>query len=260
MTTFSIASLYLSRLLLNPHSRQVMSEMAHPYEMHRTLMKAFPHTAEDAQSKAREEFGVLFRADLDDLPDAVKVYVQSRIEPNWSFLDELNDYLCADMGMPEYEYKDIMPACRKIQNGQVFSFRLRANPTKRIGKVIKGGPELKGKRVGLVHEEKQVEWLIGKGRAREKDRPGGFEILMREIEDQKGELRQIFRVNVDGEGKQEGRKKENGRSYKMTHLAVRFDGLLRVTDAGAFRETLTRGIGSGKAYGFGLLSIAPVNS
>ena len=57
------------------------------------------------------------------------------------------------MGMPEYEYKDIMPACRKIQNGQVFSFRLRANPTKRIGKVIKGGPELKGKRVGLVHEE-----------------------------------------------------------------------------------------------------------
>ena len=45
----------------------------------------------------------------------------------------------------------------------------------------------------------------------------------------------------------------------MTHLAVRFDGLLRVTDAGDFRETLICGIGPGKAYGFGLLSIAPVH-
>ena len=108
---------------------------------------------------------MFFCADLDDLRGVVKVYVQSRIEPNWSFLDGLNGYLCADMGMPEYEYKDIMPAYRKIQNGQVLSFRLRGNPTKRIGKVIKGEAELKGKRVGLLHEEKQVAWLIGKGRA-----------------------------------------------------------------------------------------------
>ena len=42
MTTVPIAPLYLSRLILNPRSRQVMSEMAHPYEMHRTLMRAFP--------------------------------------------------------------------------------------------------------------------------------------------------------------------------------------------------------------------------
>jgi len=37
---------------------------------------------------------------------------------------------------------------------------------------------------------------------------------------------------------------------------VLFDGRLVVTDADRFRETLTAGIGSGKAYGFGLLSIA----
>jgi CRISPR system Cascade subunit CasE len=32
--------------------------------------------------------------------------------------------------------------------------------------------------------------------------------------------------------------------------------VLRVTDAAQFRTTLASGIGSGKAYGFGLLSIA----
>ena len=150
-------NLYLSRLLLDPHSRQVMSEMAHPYEMHRTLMRAFQKATDDTKSKARDEFGVLFRAEVDDLRGVVKVYVQSRIEPNWSFLNGLNDYLCADTEMPEYECKDIMPACRKIRDGQILSFRLRANPTKRIAKVIRGDPELKGKRVGLLREEKQIE-------------------------------------------------------------------------------------------------------
>ena len=35
-------NLYLSRILLNPRSRRAMSELLHPYEMHRTLMRAFP--------------------------------------------------------------------------------------------------------------------------------------------------------------------------------------------------------------------------
>ena len=34
--------MYLSRLILNPRSRRVQRELAEPYEMHRSLMKAFP--------------------------------------------------------------------------------------------------------------------------------------------------------------------------------------------------------------------------
>jgi CRISPR system Cascade subunit CasE len=36
-----------------------------------------------------------------------------------------------------------------------------------------------------------------------------------------------------------------------------FEGLIEVTDVDLFRQALVQGIGSGKAYGFGLLSIAP---
>jgi CRISPR system Cascade subunit CasE len=258
MTTAPTAPLYLSRLLLNPRSRQVMSEIASPYEMHRTLMRAFPKATDETKLKARDEFGVLFRMDVDDPIGTVKVYVQSRVEPDWSFLDELDDYLSSDTGMREYECKDIMPACRKVQDGQVFSFRLRANPTKRIGKVIKGDAELKGKRVGLLRPEEQIDWLIRKGPEREKGKPGGFEILVREIEQENRAVSRIPRVRVSIEGKSGGRMKKEGRSHKTTHLAVLFDGFLSVTDPDAFRETLARGIGPAKAFGFGLLSVAPV--
>jgi len=44
----------------------------------------------------------------------------------------------------------------------------------------------------------------------------------------------------------------------MTFGAATFEGILEVTDAEKFRQSLKQGIGTGKAYGFGLLSVAPV--
>jgi CRISPR system Cascade subunit CasE len=60
------------------------------------------------------------------------------------------------------------------------------------------------------------------------------------------------RVNVDGA--------ESGSrgDAVVTFASVRFEGVLEVRDADRFREALANGIGPGKAYGFGLLSIAPV--
>ena len=249
--------MFLSRLILNPHCRQVKSEMAHPYEMHRTLMRAFPKATDDTKLKARDEFGVLFRADVDDQRNVVKVYLQSRIEPDWLYLEELDNYLCPDTELCEYDHKDIMPACRKIRRGQEFSFRLRANPTKRIARQ---DDSMKGNRVELRREEEQIDWLIRKGQGIGKGMPGGFDLLMREVGDTEGDERQFPYVTVRCEGKQTERKRNMARGHVTTHLAVVFDGLLRVTDANAFLETLVRGIGPGKAFGFGLLSIAPVSS
>lgn len=246
-------SLYLSRLLLNPRSRQVWSELAHPYEMHRTLMRAYPEATDLTKNKARDEFGVLFRADVDDRRGVVKVYVQSAIEPDWSFLDGLNDYLRTDTGTDECAHRDVMPDFRKIQEGQVLSFRLRANPTKRIAK---DGDLLKGKRVELTRESEQIGWLIRKGRVIGEGVPGGFELLMKKATDVNGEEGLVPRVSVSTEGKHKGQKREAGSGHVTTHLAVLFDGLLRVTDTDAFLGTVAGGIGAGKAFGFGLLSIA----
>lgn len=247
--------IYLSRLVLNPRSRQVMSELAHPYEMHRTLMGAFPKATDEKRATARDEFGVLFR--VDDVSSGAKILVQSLVPPDWSFLNELNDYLCADAQTPNDSRKDIMPSYQNLHNGQTLRFRLRANPTKRIAK--RDDP-MKGKRVELTRENEQIDWLIRKGQEREKGVPGGFELLMKQVKDMRGEIRMVPRVNVCLEGKQQSRKRDAAGGHVTTHLAVIFEGILRVTQKDAFLETLIHGIGSGKGFGFGLLSVAPCHT
>jgi len=44
-----------------------------------------------------------------------------------------------------------------------------------------------------------------------------------------------------------------------THTAVEFQGELTVTDPTQFRVTVASGIGSAKAFGFGLLVLAPIS-
>ena len=51
--------------------------------------------------------------------------------------------------------------------------------------------------------------------------------------------------------------KQNGRI--VTIRAVVFEGILKVTDAELFRSALASGIGPAKAYGCGLLTLAPVS-
>lgn len=243
--------LYLSRLILNPRSRQVMSELAFPYEMHRTLMRAFPKATDP--SRAREEFGLLFRAELDDHRGVATVLVQSLIQPDWSPLHELRDYLREDAGTQSVSSKAVMPAYQHLRAGQILRFRLRANPTKRIAK--RDDP-MSGKRVELAREDEQIAWLARKGLERQKGAPGGFDLLTKKVKYPSGEHCTVPRVNVSPEGKQQGRKRDASGSHATTHLAVLFDGFLRVTDKDAFLQTLIRGIGPGKAFGFGLLSVA----
>jgi CRISPR system Cascade subunit CasE len=42
------------------------------------------------------------------------------------------------------------------------------------------------------------------------------------------------------------------------HFAVEFQGVLTVTDPSRFRIAFATGIGSAKAFGFGLLAMAPL--
>lgn len=252
------APLYLTRLILDLNCRQVRNEIAQPYEMHRTLMHAFDGYPICDGERPREKFNVLYRADADNQNSRAVVHVQSIAEPDWSFLDKCKNYLLSEEGIPNPAYKNVALSYRGLRKGQTVAFSLRGNPTKRIAKPSKGDVILKGKRVALLREEEQIDWLVRKGDEREKGCPGGFEIVAKEIQEQKDEIRQIVHVNTTPEGKQTGYKKDEKdekRGHRMTHLTVRFDGLLRITDPDAFRETLIRGIGPAKGFGCGLMLV-----
>ncbi|MGC8880509.1 MAG: type I-E CRISPR-associated protein Cas6/Cse3/CasE [Anaerolineae bacterium] len=212
--------MYLSRLILDPRSRRVRREVSEPYEMHRTLLKAFPPAAAGGPGR------VLFRVDMPPVyyagPAHFIVLVQSEYMPDWSFLDTLERYLLPGVA----DNPAVKPFTPAFTRGQPLLFRLRANPTVKRD----------GKRCGLYREEEQRAWLERKAAQ------NGFSVLG---------------VLVQREGIVGGRIcRAPEEVHPLRLLAVRFDGLLRVDDPERFQDALRQGIGSGKGLGFGLLSLA----
>lgn len=108
-----------------------------------------------------------------------------------------------------------------IVDGGRYHFRLRANPTIMQDK----------KRHALKAEKDQLGWINRKGA------DGGFSVT------------DIVAVDENMiAGTRQGQ--------KMMFKSVLFQGDLMVTDTILFRESLFKGIGSAKGFGFGLLSIA----
>ena len=233
--------LYLSRLSLNARERAVRRELADCQALHRRLLTAFPQRQSSAGG-ASEAFGLLYRVEATTDEGGVPVLVQSHVAPDWSLLPP--GYLLADWDKPDgYAVKPLAPFYEGLRDGVALRFRLRANPTRRVATP---GDPLHGKRVELQREEEQLAWLVRKGEA------GGFRLLEVRTAAGVADVRASHGVNVVGHRPQE---REDRR--RMTFGSVLFEGRLVITDAEQFRATLRAGIGSGKAYGFGLLSVAP---
>jgi len=105
---------YLSRLILNPRSRDVRRDLGNCHELHRTLLRTFPQVEEN-EAKARERFGVLHRLDVDQRQQKLTLLVQSSLKPDWSRLP--SDYLLLT--------DEENPACKPIH--ETYS-RLGSSP------------------------------------------------------------------------------------------------------------------------------------
>jgi CRISPR system Cascade subunit CasE len=226
---------FLSKLILNLRDRQARRDLARPYQMHRTLMNCYPYP------RVQQRCDLLFRVEPSRREPPV-VLVQTRDRPDWSVL--ATGYLT--------EAADFKRLDLPVTRGQRLRFRLRANPTKRVAAKNEylGGVKA-GKRVGLTTEADQLRWLLRKATA------GGFRIPGAWVDardPETGEPIQFpnFRVDVIPDGRIRNDKQDHGGEF----LAVRFDGVLIVTDTETFRATVAAGIGPAKAFGFGLLSLA----
>lgn len=222
--------MYLSRLKLNPRHRRVQSELARPYELHRTVLRAFPEVL-----PADER--VLFRVDVASQSGLPSLLVQSQYTPDWRWAQKEPGYLLAG-ALPEVKQIEL-----SLANGQLLAFRLRANPTVKKDSHQDGRePSRNGIRLGLAKEEDQRAWLQHKGQQH------GFAVVHARIIPEG--LQTGFRPAEKGEA-------GAAKPRRMAHLAVRFEGLLRVTNAILLQEAVRSGIGSAKAFGFGLLSLGP---
>lgn len=162
------------------------------YEMHRTIFSGFNNKPEN----------LLFRVENG------YVLVLSSDEPKYDV-----DYF------GEVQTK---PYTMAYKSDQLFSFRMRANPTVRKMDTRKNEP--------IRSEEELVQWIMKKAKA------NGFDIqeVMVNIEKPK--------VSYKGDNKQ-------------THHSVLFNGVANVVDADKFKKSLMNGIGRAKSYGFGMMSV-----
>ncbi len=222
--------IFLSQLILNLACRLVQRDLARPYEMHRTLSHAFPQGDVHVMRDADDAVGILYRVDQND--GAIGVLVQSKTAPNWVWLAEQSD-------SRGYHYLS-RPVASKLVSietaaGQLLAFRLRANPTKRLGR---GAEKNARKRIGLYTEAEQLAWLARKGEQH------GFRVLQAQ-------------VSRDDKIVNERAIQRDGKEHKLELLSIQFDGVLQVTDPDPLIKAVHSGVGSGKAFGFGLLSLAP---
>jgi CRISPR system Cascade subunit CasE len=204
--------IFLSKLSLDLGNPKLRSVLVNHYELHRTLLRAFPERLPESER-------VLYRMEISQQSGLqIPVLVQSCCEPDWDSLVK------AGICQSPAQVKAYEPA---FQAGQVLVFRLLGNPTMRL--------KQSRKRIGIYHKTGAADWL---GR---KARTGGFELLD---------------VSINMQGMRTGIKYEKSKKNTLKHYGVLFEGKLIVSDSEIFRQTIYQGIGSGKAFGYGLLSVA----
>lgn len=119
-----------------------------------------------------------------------------------------------------------------------YRFSLLANPTRKVRSNQAGERTKNGRRLALTKREDLVAWL------QRKADDGGFSFNAESLRTlPRG--REFFHKDTRSHG---------------AHTAVEFQGALAVTDPARFRATVAAGIGSAKAFGFGLLVLAPIST
>ena len=169
---------------------------------------------------SRDQAGMLYRVFRTDR--SIMIYVQSLQKPDWKRI-ESSGFICL-------KQRDISSIQEKFQTDAVFRFSVLTVPAKKV----KGNGK-NSRRVLLRTQEERLEWLYRQGTK------SGFDVL-NAYEPEKEE-------KVSGT-------KTTGNFFLA---GVTFEGVLRITDPVLFSTAFQKGIGSEKAYGFGLLMLRKWN-
>jgi CRISPR system Cascade subunit CasE len=236
--------------MLDARTSQVRRDLADCQAMHRRVLSAFG----DVKAKAaRARLGVLYRVESDARTGMTVLLVQSMEQPEWNHLHA--QYLAEVDNAVNPACKFIGERYAAIGIGLRLRFRLRANPTRKIDtKTGADGVRRNGKRVELRDEGDQRAWLERKGTQH------GFRLrTVQTIDENKRTGNRKARSKGADKDELLPSHEVSGGYDRVPHLtfaSVLFDGELVVTDTRLFHEALKNGVGTGKAYGFGLLSVA----
>lgn len=222
----------LSRILVDPRSRGARALIGNPQAMHAAVMAAFGELSPGDGARP------LWR--LDPHGGGFALYLSGPGTPDLTGLLRQMDLTEAAARNASME-----PFLSRLGAGQTWTFRLTANPVMSVSQ----GEGKRGKVVPHVTVAQQMTWLEAKShqhgfRIETTDDGDGPDAAVTERRDL------VFFKGTPG----------SASSRKVSLRTARFDGRLQITDADLIRNALTQGIGRARAYGCGLMSLAPVGS
>lgn len=210
--------MYLSRVKIDRNNRRKMKSLSHLGAYHGWVEESFPK--EIATEKRSRK---LWR--IDRLQEEDYLLLLSEDLPDQ---EKLEKYAIAG----SFETKEYNTVLNSIKPDGIYFFRLTANPV--ISVKDKGKTSQRGRVIPLVTVEQQRKYLM--------DRAQNNGFLLEENN---------FGITSRG-FKLLRRKNKNIKIVEAT-----YQGILTVDNPTVFRKTLISGIGSKKAYGFGLLTVIP---
>lgn len=228
--------MYLTRVFLNPQRRATRDWLASPQRLHAAVLAGFAE-----QSSANRP---LWRIDREQ--HRFVLFVVSSDRPDLIHLVEQGGWSTHPPEVADYRrFLD------QIEAGRQYVFRLKANPVRSTKEGV--APLARGRVVNVGSRAQQEEWLLGRAASL------GF-VVPEDPADFRSDAGVVLaRKNLVLTGRETLRfsKLTSGERLNVTLATAQFDGLLEVADPASLRQALCQGIGRGKAYGCGLMTLAP---
>ncbi|WP_404200320.1 type I-E CRISPR-associated protein Cas6/Cse3/CasE [Streptomyces tauricus] len=244
---------YLSRIRINPLRAESRKLLAGPRALHAAVQGGVPGLPAEERT--------LWRLDADN-PHRPHLFVLTTDKPDWTHLVEQAGWPDADG--EHYAVRDYTPLLQQLATGRSFAFRLTANPVQNTSRPDKPTPrqqqridagERRSFRLGHRTAAAQLNWFLTRT-AR-----WGFDIPtaphLDDTRNSDGEPPREVRITTR-QRRAFGKGSLGAKEAQVVMNAVTFEGHLRITDPALLTERLLNGIGPSKAYGCGLLTLAPL--
>lgn len=230
--------MFLTRFRLNTARREGRHLLGSPHRLHAAVAMSLAAPPPHAGNGPR----LLWRIDRNNPADTV-LYVVSPARPDMTHLVEQAGWPASDTpGWQTYDYGTFL---NRLTADSTWNFRLTANPVHHIRRK----DDEPTKRTAHMTPRHQTAWLVNR------QEQSGFTI--QEKPQQKRALPEGDELQLIIRDKRNLRFTKKPGSPPVQLTTVTYDGRLTVTDPEALRRTLTHGLGKAKAYGCGLMTLAP---
>ncbi|MFJ1796562.1 type I-E CRISPR-associated protein Cas6/Cse3/CasE [Kitasatospora griseola] len=211
-------TLWLTRIIPDQRHRDVHRDGDDAVKLHHRIMSLFPDDI--PSTEPRRHLGILFRTETSH--DGDRILLQSNREPDLTQLPA---------GYGTTAAKPLTPLLDALRKGLPVRYRIAANAVRKPGSTTRA-----------LYNLPEVVPLTG---------PHADEWWTRQAEAAGLALATLHSTPLDAAI---GNRHDKQR---VQHARTLFEGTAHITDPDLLRARIREGIGRGKAYGCGMLSIAP---